>query len=82
MSSLVRVVRVGRPLTEKVVAPAAVTLPVSLQQPLGRVEVWSGKQLLGSRPLVAARAERKPGTFARLSWYAGRSMHHLTGLLH
>jgi serine-type D-Ala-D-Ala carboxypeptidase (penicillin-binding protein 5/6) len=80
--SLIRVVRTGRPLTEKIVAPGAVSLPVALRQPLGHVEIWSGRQLLGSRPLVAARAERKPGTFARLSWYAGRSVHHLAGLLH
>jgi len=80
--SLVRVVRVGRPLTERIVAPAAVSLPVTLQQPLGRVQIWQGKKLLGSRQLVAARAEPKPGAFARLSWYAGRSMHHLGRLLH
>ena len=82
VSSLVRVVRVGRPLTERIVAPAAVSLPVSLRQPIGRVEVWDGKKLLGSRPLVAARSEAKPGAAARLSWYAGRSVHHLAGLLH
>lgn len=82
VNSLVRVVRTGRPLTEKIVAPSAVTLPVALQQPLGRIEIWDGKTLLGSRPLVAARAEQKPGTFDRLSWYAGRSVHHLAGLLH
>jgi len=82
VDSLVRVVRAGRPLTERVVAPAAVALPVMLRQPLGRVEVWDGKKLLGSRPLVAARAEAKPGAAARLSWYAGRTMHHLGGLLH
>jgi serine-type D-Ala-D-Ala carboxypeptidase (penicillin-binding protein 5/6) len=82
VSSLMRVVRVGRPLTERIVAPTAVSLPIALQQPLGRIEVWDGKKLLGSRPLVAARAEAKPGAAARLSWYAGRTMHHLTGLLH
>ena len=82
VDSLVRVVRVGRPLTERIVAPTAVALPVALRQPLGRVEIWSGRKLLGSRPLVAARAEAKPGAAGRLSWYAGRTMHHLGGLLH
>jgi hypothetical protein len=80
--SLVRVVRVGRPLTERIIAPAAVSLPVALKQPLGRVEIWSGRTLLGSRQLVAARAEPRPGAAARLSWYAGRTVHDLAGLLH
>jgi D-alanyl-D-alanine carboxypeptidase (penicillin-binding protein 5/6) len=79
-SSLVRVVRVGRPLVEKIVAPTAVSLPVALRQRLGRVEIWEGRTLLGSRPLVAARAEAKPGVGGRIAWYAGRTMHHLGGL--
>jgi D-alanyl-D-alanine carboxypeptidase (penicillin-binding protein 5/6) len=82
VDSLFRVVHVGRPLTERIVAPAAVALPIALKQPLGRIEVWDGKKLLGSRPLVAARAEAKPGAAARLSWYAGRTVHHLGGILH
>ena len=82
VSSLVRVVRVGRPLTERVVAPTAVSLPVALRRPLGRVEIWDGTKLLGSRPLVAARAEAGPGAADRLSWYAGRTVHHLGELFH
>ena len=58
---LVRVVRTGRPLVERVVAPSAVALPVRQGQRLGRVEVWSGEQLLGARPLLAARSVRRPG---------------------
>jgi D-alanyl-D-alanine carboxypeptidase (penicillin-binding protein 5/6) len=75
-----RVVRVGRPLVERIVAPTAVRLPVRRGQALGRVEIWRGPQLLGSRPLQAARGVEKPGAGGRLAWYAGRTMHHLLGL--
>jgi D-alanyl-D-alanine carboxypeptidase (penicillin-binding protein 5/6) len=77
---LVRVVRTGRPVVERVIAPAAVTLPVRRGQLLGRVEVWSGKELLGRRGLVAARSVRRPGVTGRLRWYATRTVHHLVGL--
>ena len=79
---LVRAVRRGRPLVERIVAPAAVALPVAAGERLGRVEVWSGKKLLGSRPLRAARAVAKPGLGARLGFYAGRTVHDLVGLFH
>ena len=74
------VVRVGRPVVERIVAPAAVRLPVRRGEPLGRVEIWRGGSLLGSRPLLAARTVEKPGAGGRLAWYAGRTMHHLVGL--
>jgi D-alanyl-D-alanine carboxypeptidase (penicillin-binding protein 5/6) len=77
-----RVVRVGKPLVERVVAPTAVSLPVTKGQQLGRVEVWRGRRLVGSQPLRAGRSIEKPGTFARVGWYAGRTMHHVAGLLH
>jgi D-alanyl-D-alanine carboxypeptidase (penicillin-binding protein 5/6) len=79
VDSLVRVVRVGRPVVERIVAPAAVSLPVALREPLGRVEILVGGKLLGSRELVAGRAAAKPGAAGRLSWYAGRTVHHLVG---
>jgi D-alanyl-D-alanine carboxypeptidase (penicillin-binding protein 5/6) len=78
---LTEVVRVGRPLVERVVAPTAVSLPVHRGQALGRVEIWQGKTLLGSRPLLAGRSVKKPSAFSRLGWYAGRTMHHLVGLV-
>jgi D-alanyl-D-alanine carboxypeptidase (penicillin-binding protein 5/6) len=76
-----QVVRRGRPLVEKIVAPSAVSLPVRKGQVLGRVEVWRGKKLLAARPLTAGRTVRKPGSFGRLAFYAGRTMHHLLGLV-
>jgi serine-type D-Ala-D-Ala carboxypeptidase (penicillin-binding protein 5/6) len=78
---LVRVVRLGRPLVERVVAPEAVALPVRRGQSLGSVQVWSGEKLLGERPLVAARTIRRPGLAGRVGWYARRTAHHLWGLV-
>ena len=78
---LVRVVRTGRPVVERVVAPFAVDLPVRRGQVLGRIEAWSGEELLGSRPLLAARSVRRPGVAGRLRWYATRTVHDLWGFL-
>ncbi|MEN3342905.1 MAG: hypothetical protein V7644_2309 [Actinomycetota bacterium] len=77
---LVRVLHVGRPVVERVVAPGAVSLPVTRGQRLGRIEIWAGGKLLGSRPLLAARTVRRPGVGGRVRWYAGRTVHHLVGL--
>jgi serine-type D-Ala-D-Ala carboxypeptidase (penicillin-binding protein 5/6) len=75
-----RVVRVGRPLVERIVAPTAVSLPVARGDRLGRIEIWSGGTLLGSRPLVAGRAVARPGFGGRLRWYGTRTVHHLLGM--
>jgi D-alanyl-D-alanine carboxypeptidase (penicillin-binding protein 5/6) len=80
-SRLQAVVRVGLPLVERVTAPAAMSLPVRRGETVGRVEVWSRGRLLGSRPLVAARSVSRPGLTGRVAWYAGRTVHHVAGLL-
>jgi D-alanyl-D-alanine carboxypeptidase (penicillin-binding protein 5/6) len=80
-SRLHTVVRVGQPLVERVTAPVAMSLPVKRGQPVGRVEVWSRGRLVGSRPLVAARSVAQPGLTGRVEWYAGRTVHHVAGLL-
>jgi D-alanyl-D-alanine carboxypeptidase (penicillin-binding protein 5/6) len=76
-----QIVRVHAPLVERIVAPALVSLPVTRGQTLGRVEVWRGRKLLVSRPLVAGRSVPKPGVGGRLSFYAGRTVHHLFSFL-
>ena len=76
------VVRRGRPVAERIIGPAAVSLPIRKGQPLGRVEIWRGRKLLVSRPLVAGRSVAKPGAGSRLSFYLGRTVHHLLGFLH
>ena len=75
--SLLEVVRVGRPLTERVVAPTVVSLPVTQGQVLGRVEVWNGHHLLASRPLVASRSVPRPSAAGRVRWYTTRTVHHV-----
>jgi serine-type D-Ala-D-Ala carboxypeptidase (penicillin-binding protein 5/6) len=77
---LVRVVRVGRPVVERIVAPAAVSLPVARGERLGRIEIWSGGTRLGVRPLLASRDVARPGLGGRLRWYGTRTVHHLVGL--
>jgi len=74
---LVRVVLVGRPLIERVVARTRTTLPVRRGQRLGEVRVYDGGRLLGTRPLVAARSVARPGLGGRVSWYARRTVHEL-----
>jgi serine-type D-Ala-D-Ala carboxypeptidase (penicillin-binding protein 5/6) len=71
---LVRVVRVGRPLLERVVAPAAVDLPVRRGERLGWVRVYDRGRVVAVRPLVAARTIEEPGFGGRIAWYAERTL--------
>ena len=77
---LLTVARLGHLLTETVVAPVAVSLPVRQGAVLGRVEIRQGSKLVGTRDLVASRSINKPGLGSRLGWYAGRTLHHLAHL--
>ena len=77
---LLTVARLGRPLTETVVAPVAVSLPVRRGDVLGRIEIRQGNLVVGTRDLVASRSINKPGLGGRLGWYAGRTLHHLAHL--
>jgi serine-type D-Ala-D-Ala carboxypeptidase (penicillin-binding protein 5/6) len=81
LAPLQAVVRVGRPLTERVVAPTAAALPIRRGQVLGHVQVWDGDRLLGSRALVASRSVGKPGVAGRVGWYARRTVHNVLGLV-
>ncbi len=74
-----RLVRVDRPLVERVVAPTAVSLPVRKGQRLGEVRVYAGRKLIARRPLVAARSIGRPGLIGRTEWYAGRTLDHIAG---
>jgi D-alanyl-D-alanine carboxypeptidase (penicillin-binding protein 5/6) len=75
------VVRVGVPLTERVVAPIAASLPVRQGQVLGKVQIYARGKLLGSRALVASRSVSKPGLAGRVRWYAARTVHHVVDLV-
>ena len=76
---LVHVVRVDRPLVERVVAATAVSLPVRRGERLGEVRVYAGRTLIGSRPLVASRSVARPDALGRTTWYAGRTLRHMWG---
>jgi D-alanyl-D-alanine carboxypeptidase (penicillin-binding protein 5/6) len=74
-----RPVRLARPLTEQIVAPTAVSLPVRQGQRLGEVHVYDRGRLVASSPLVASRSVEQPGTAGKVGWYAKRTLHHLGG---
>ena len=72
-----RIVRVDRMMTERVVAPTVVSLPVRKGQRLGEVQVYAGSKKVAGSPLVAARSIPKPGFFGRTGWYTKRTLHHI-----
>ena len=75
------VVRVGTTLTQRVVAPLVLGLPVRRGEVVGRVQVWSGARLVGERRLVASRSVKAPGLAGRIGWYGRRTVHHVVALL-
>lgn len=81
MRPVLRPVRLARGLTEEVVAPAVVSLPVRRGQRLGEVHVFDRGKLVASSPLVASRSVARPGTADKVGWYAKRTLHHLGGFL-
>jgi D-alanyl-D-alanine carboxypeptidase (penicillin-binding protein 5/6) len=72
-----RPVRIDRPLVERVVAPAALSLPVRRGTRVGEVRVLSGRRLLARVPLVAGRSVSRPGLAGRVGFYAGRTLHNV-----
>ncbi len=68
------VVRLGVPLVERVVAPAAVDLPVESGEELGHVEILAGRRVVARRPLVALEDLSRPSFRDRIEWYAGRTL--------
>jgi D-alanyl-D-alanine carboxypeptidase (penicillin-binding protein 5/6) len=79
--TLVRTLRAGVPLLERVVAPESVGLPVREGARLGRVEVWTGDRLLASSSLVAAEAVSEPSLFRKAIWYSRTTLSNLWELV-
>jgi serine-type D-Ala-D-Ala carboxypeptidase (penicillin-binding protein 5/6) len=77
--SVRRAVVVGRPLVERVIAPAGVELPVRQGQKLGEVRVYERGRLIAQSPLVAGRSADKPGPADRVGWYLGQAAHNMWG---
>lgn len=74
-----RAVRVDKPLVERVVAPAALALPIERGQRVGEVRVYSGRRLVARQPLIASRSVAEPSFGGRLGFYAGRTFSHIGG---
>ena len=74
-------VRIGRSLVERVVAPAALALPVAKGDHLGRVEVYDGNRLVASSNLVAAESVPDAGLWAKAQWYATETVRNLWGMV-
>ncbi len=73
-------VRLGERLTERVVAPTFLEPPIGKGKVLGRVKVYEGTALVGSRVLVASRAVHRAGVAQRVGWYASRTARDLASL--
>jgi serine-type D-Ala-D-Ala carboxypeptidase (penicillin-binding protein 5/6) len=68
------VVRLGRPLLERVVAPAVLDLPVEEGDKVGEIVVLEGRRVITRRALVAAHAADDASVGDRVGWYAGRAV--------
>lgn len=79
--AIVRNVRVGRPLVERVVVSSALALPVARGQNVGEVRVFAGGRLIARAPLVAASSVSAVDVPGKVAWYARRTVHHLVGLV-
>jgi len=79
--SIVRTLRKGKPLVERVVAPTTLALPVAKGQIVGRVEVYDGNRLVASSNLVAGQAVADAGFFAKAQWYASETVSNLWGIV-
>jgi D-alanyl-D-alanine carboxypeptidase (penicillin-binding protein 5/6) len=78
-SGLAKAVRIDKPLVERVVAPAALRLPVERGRRVGELRVYSGHRLVARRPLVAGSTVSKPGFGGKVGFYAGRTLRHIGG---
>lgn len=79
--TVVRPAPVGRPLTERIVVPAVVGLPVLARQRLGTLVVRDGMRVVARSPLVAATARAEPTRLEKAAWLARRTGSHLAGLV-
>lgn len=79
--SLVRTLRSGRPLLERVIAPASLALPVAEGAPLGRVDVYDGDRLVASSMLVSAGAVADPSLWAKAKWHVSQTARNFWGIV-
>jgi D-alanyl-D-alanine carboxypeptidase (penicillin-binding protein 5/6) len=75
------VVRLGRPLVQRVVAPGRLDPPLARGQRVGEIRIYDGTRLVSRGPLVAAVAVKEPTLGRRLGWYAGRALDEAADML-
>jgi len=78
---IVRPASTDRPLSERVVVPGVLALPVAAGQRVGTIVVTDGTRVVARSPLVAASARGEPGAAAKGWWVTRRAVHHLVGLV-
>jgi hypothetical protein len=74
-------VRLGRPLVERVIAPAQIDPPVGFGEAVGEVRVYDGTRLVARRPLIASETVAVPGLTKKAGWYAGEALHEARDML-
>lgn len=79
--SLVRTLRSGRPLLERVLAPASLPLPVAAGQRLGRVEIYDGNTLVAASNLVSVEAVPDASLWAKTKWHLSETGKNLWGIV-
>jgi D-alanyl-D-alanine carboxypeptidase len=79
--TLVRTLREGTTLVERVVRPESVALPVRGGARLGRVEIYAGDRFVASSGLVAAGPVAEPSPLAKAWWYVRTTASNLWGLV-
>jgi D-alanyl-D-alanine carboxypeptidase (penicillin-binding protein 5/6) len=75
------VVRLGRPLVQRIVVPAVLDPPLAVGDPVGEIRVFAGDELVVRRMLVAGEDVPEAGLVRQLGWYAGRTLDELGGIL-
>lgn len=76
-TTVMRTLRNGTSLVERVVAPDLLERPVTEGQRVGTVQIWLDNELLASSPLVAADGVAEPGVARKALWYAQETAENL-----
>jgi serine-type D-Ala-D-Ala carboxypeptidase (penicillin-binding protein 5/6) len=74
-------VRLGRPLVERVIAPAEIDPPVGFGESVGEVRIYDGDRIVARRTLVASRTVVEPGLTKKVGWYAGEALNEAGDML-
>jgi serine-type D-Ala-D-Ala carboxypeptidase (penicillin-binding protein 5/6) len=67
-------VRLGRPLVERVITPTVVDLPIEEGEKVGEIVILDGRRVVARRALVAAHAADDANVGDKVGWYAGRAV--------